>query len=144
MEQHSSQGEGRKLRPVECDRPESGPPARARGGKKRANLQVGSHRVEIPDDALDQDEEFTMSAMPRGRIGIEVGAQGKQEVHFKKKVTIVLSYRGCPKPKGAGRYTMARLRDDGSLEEVPGATENPGQMTVAAQVDRFSGYLVAT
>ena len=144
MEEHSSEGEGRKLRPVECSTPESGPPDRKRGGKKRANLQVGAHTVEIPDDALDQDEDFEMSAMPPGRIGIEVGARGKQEVRFKKKVTIVLSYRGCPKPKGAGRYTMARVGDNGRLEEVPGATDHPGQMTVTARVDSFSGYLVAT
>jgi hypothetical protein len=103
---------------------------------------VGRNSVDIPDGALNQDEDFEMIAMPPGRIGVEVGAQGKQEVHFSKPVTLVLSYHGCPKPKGAGRYTIARVRDDGSLEDV-GATDDEQRMTVTTTVDRFSGYLIA-
>jgi hypothetical protein len=103
---------------------------------------VGHHNVAIPDDALRQDEDFEMSAMPRPRIGVEVAARGRDRVDFRKPVTLVLSYRGCPKPKGAGPYTIARVRPDGSLVDV-GGTDDEQQMTVTTTVDRFSGYLVA-
>ena len=109
-------------------------------GRQGGTIQVGKHRLYIPEGALTQYTRITATA-PSGNY-----AEVRFEPHglkFQKPVTLTLSYESCRLGGKSSPPTIVYTDDERNILEVFRTEVDPWRETVSAKTNHFSGYLLA-
>jgi len=116
-------------------------------------LSLLGHTLSVPSGAVAQPTLFTMTALPTGRIEVEllalrisllgqsidVGSGGFQDG---KTVRLTLSYAAATNVTDPSRLVVLYVRDDGAVEELPTTVDTVAR-TASVELEHFSRYCMA-
>lgn len=107
-------------------------------GPKGGEIKIGSHRLEIPKNALSKKVEITAEQMPGSTNSIRFSPEG---LRFKKPAELTMSYENCVLVLLQKKivYTDESLK----ILEVLRSLDLFKKKTVSAPIDHFSRYAVA-
>jgi hypothetical protein len=108
-------------------------------GPKGGEIVVGSHRLNIPKDALSRKTKITAEQIRGSNNSIRFSPEG---LRFEKSAELTMSYENCALvllPKKIV-YTDEKLK---ILEVLKASLDLFKKKTVTAPIDHFSRYVVA-
>ena len=108
-------------------------------GSKGGVLQVGSHMLIIPKDALSKDVQITAEQVRGSTNSIRFSPEG---LRFQKPAALTMSYQNCALVLLEKKivYTDEKLK---ILEVLKASLDLFKKKTVTAPIDHFSRYAVA-
>jgi hypothetical protein len=104
------------------------------------SITIGSHKLVVPAGALSQTVYITATQQSGTVVEIDFQPHG---LKFAKPATLSLDYSSCSTSSGSAQ-SIVYVNDSNQIVEVRPSTDNTGSDVVAAPINHFSGYAVAT
>ena len=104
------------------------------------SITVGDHKLVVPAGALSQTVYITATQQSGTVAEIDFQPHG---LKFAKPATLSMSYGSCSTSAGSAQ-NIVYVDDSNQIVEVRPSTDDSTKDVVAAPINHFSGYAVAT
>jgi hypothetical protein len=116
-------------------------------------VELLGHSLTVPPGAVAQPTLFSIAALPRGRIEVELLALsidlfgrshdvGSGGFHNGKTVRLTLSYARATNVSDPSRLVVLHVSDDGAVDPLPTVVDGDAR-TVTVELAHFSRYCMA-
>lgn len=113
-------------------------------GQGTTTIPCQGHQLKIPQGALPEGAEVTLSVPASDRVEVRITVNGQEHFPLQSPIELTLSYTRCRDDDlPAGDLRIFRLTDDFSdIEEDLGGRDDRRGKKVTTGLDHLSGYLV--
>lgn len=119
-------------------------------GRDGGVVQLGAHRLIVPEGAVDHPTHFRMRLAGNGYVEVDLdassyatGGNDAGRRGFAKPVTLQLSYEDADLARDSIDVVIAWVKPDGSLQPLQSTRDESGH-TVSAELNHFSPYALAS
>lgn len=121
-------------------------------GPEGGRIELGAHRLTVPPRAVSRPTRFSMRRVDNGYVEVDLraaqaSANGSEvdvgKRGFARPVVLSLSYAHAQVPEDLAGVVISWVKPDGTLQPLT-SVHDARQQSITAELDHFSGYVLAT
>ncbi|HEX5872761.1 MAG TPA: hypothetical protein VFY65_20160 [Longimicrobium sp.] len=112
-------------------------------GQQGGTVSVADHSLIVPPEALNGRVPFTITEIPGGYLGVELGPDGTR---FARNATLRLSFARCGgNPAGFSNLRVVQVERGTAriIRVLPSTVDTQARTVTTTGLDHLSGYLIS-